>query len=918
VARSRLIAHLDAGTRRKLTLIAAPAGSGKTTLLSAWLYGSGGSDPAAGERVPPCALPHVAWVSLDAADNDPARFWSHVLTALDQLHAGVGAGAMALLQPPHPAPIEAVLTTLLNALAATREQIFLILDDYHLIEAEPIHAALVFLIDQMPPHMHLVIAGRSDPPFPLARLRVRGDLTELRTADLRFTSAEIATFLNQSMGLNLLAEELATLEARTEGWIAALQLAALSMQGQSGGTRSIENFTGEHRYIVDYLAGEVLAAQPVYIQAFLLHTAILDRLCASLCDAVLGDWQLMSDGSGVAHVPLACVMPYPAQAVLEQLERANLFLVPLDAERRWYRYHHLFTDFLQNRLNQQCPDCWPQLHRRASAWYEQHGFMPEAIQHALAAQDFDRAIDLIELVALPMLMHSEAITLSRWLKALPEVQVRSNPRVCILHAWALAAIGQLDAVESWLQNAEDRHTPACPLPDELLSEIIAVRATIAGLRRDIPRTIELAHQALAQLPPEKLYVRSVITLLLGISYRLSGDVVGASRILTEAMTLSQAAGNIFITLFVLRQLGEQQAIQGQLRFAAGVYQQALDLATARQIQALPVVGTAYVGMGELLYEWNDLDGATCQLMQGIEHGQRGGMPEILLSGYMTLAQVKQARGDAPGAMQMCQQALQIARQTNAPRIIAWMAALQARLWLAQGQVAAAVHWAQTSGLTPEDTPNYLLEIDYITLARVLIARCDMERALPFLERLLQAAETAERMRSVIEILALQAVAYQMCGNPAAALATLERALILAEPEGFVRMFIDLGEPIERLLHQWAETRSQEAVDVPHSVTSYVSRLIKACSPGQSGTAVTRKEPRPEQNPGQVPEPPTLLSQREHEVLYLIASGKSNQEIARELVVAMSTVKKHINNIYTKLEVHSRTQALARARALHLL
>jgi len=524
VARSRLIAQLDVGTRRKLTLIAAPAGSGKTTLLSAWLYGSGGCDPAVGERAAPCALPHVAWVSLDAADNDPARFWSHVLTALDQLHAGVGAGAMALLQPPHPAPIEAVLTTLLNALAATREQIFL----------------------------------------------------------------------------------------------------------------------------------------------------------------------------------------------------------------------------------------------------------------------------------------------------------------------------------------------------------------------------------------------------------LSGDVVGAGRILTEAMTLSQAAGNIFITLFVLRQLGEQQAIQGQLRFAAGVYQQALDLADARQILTLPVVGTAYVGMGELLYEWNDLDGATRRLMQGIEHGQRGGMPEILLSGYMNLAQVKQARVDAPGATQMCRQALQIARQTNAPRIIAWMAALQARLWLAQGQIAAAVHWAQTSGFTPEDTPNYLLEIDYITLARVLIAQGDTARALSFLERLLQAAETAERMRSVIEILTLQAVAHQMCGNPAVAWATLERALILAEPEGFVRMFIDLGEPIERLLRQWAETRNQEAADLPHPIAPYIYRLITVFAQVENATAATRKEPRSEQNPGRLPGFRTALSRCEREVLHLIASGKSNQEIARELVVAMSTVKKHINNIYMKLEVHSRTQALARARALHLL
>jgi LuxR family maltose regulon positive regulatory protein len=701
------------------------------------------------------------------------------------------------------------------------------------------------------------------------------------------------------------------------------------MQGRPGVTRSIENFTGGHRYIVDYLAGEVLSAQSVHIQIFLLHTAILDRLCGPLCDAVLADWQLMPLEVDVAPYSPDSSTPHPAQAVLEQLERANLFIVPLDVERRWYRYHHLFTDFLQNRLDQACPGCRPYLHHRASVWYEQHGFMPEAIQHALAAQDFDRAIDLIEPVALPMLMRSEVATLLTWLTALPESQVRSNPRVCILHAWALAATGQLDAVESWLQDMEQQYTPDAPLPSELLGEIIAVRASVAGLQRDIPRTIELAHQALAWLPAEKLYVRSVITLLLGTSYRLSGDIVGASQIFSEAMTLSQAAGNIFITLFALRQLGQQQAIQGQLRYAASVYQQALDLVAERQIQTLPVVGMAYVGMGELLYEWNELDEATRQLMQGIEHGQRGGMSEILLSGYMTLAQVKQAQGDPHGAMQMSQRAIYVARQTNAPRIIAWITALHTRLQLAQGQVAAAIHWAQTSGLTPEETPNYLLEIDYITLARVLITQHDSARALPFLERLLQAAEAAERIRSVIEILALQAIAHQMCDNQSQALATLERALILAEPEGFVRMFVDLGEPIARLLHQWMQTRNQAIATWSHPIIPYAYRLNDAFSQVQHSIPVNNGEPRPDHNleqlhpdidPAQreVPESPALLSQREREVLYLIASGKSNQEIARELVVAMSTVKKHINNIYTKLEVHSRTQALARARVLHLL
>ena len=915
VPRPRLTQRLNQGVTRKLTLISAPAGFGKTTLLGEW-------------------IPHnerrVAWLSLEEGDNDPTRFWAYFVAALRTLHTGLGDDALSLLyaQQPQPLPIESVLTVLVNEIAAFPDEFALVLDDYHAIESQAIHNALSFLLDHLPVNAHLVIATRAEPPLPLARLRIRGELTELRATDLRFTLEETAAFLNEMMGLGLSAKDVAALEARTEGWIASLQAAGLSMQGRDPERVSdfIQAFTGSHRYILDYLAEEVLHQQPESIQTFLMETAVLDRLTGESCNAVTSQ----DDG----------------QAVLEGLEEANLFILPLDDRRRWYRYHHLFADFLRDRLDHVQGDRLPELHRRAARWYEGEGLIAEAVGHALVAGDFELAANLMERIAGNLFARGELATLLGWLNALPEVEVRARPRLGLTHVWALLFNGQLDAAESRLADVErvfaagekgstapstfgeaempvlvEREEPA--LSQEMLGEAVAVRSLVACWRGEVSRAVELSRQALKYVPEGDLFLRGLmavnIALNLADTYGSIADVEEASLALGEAARINQETGSVYAALPTLALLAELQVARGQLHQAAETLRQALHLEAERGKGPMLFTGVASISLGTVLYEWNDMDGAARYLKEGIDP-EEGKDAAALSTGYISLARVSQAQGDIDGALSMIEKADQLARRSNMVWALSQVQAAKARLWQspAGANLGAAAHWAQECGLDVGDEIGYRREGAYFTLARVLIALgreqpdgSHLRKALGLLEWLEEMTEGAGLAGSVIEILALKALALNAQGDTAQATSVLERALALAEPEGYIRLFVDEGAPMAALLSKiLAQPRvvRDEGKRKGYQAASrdYVSKLLGAFGEGARLTAPVA-QPLVES-----------LTERELEVLRLIAAGLSNQEIAQELIITVGTVKRHVHNIYGKLGVQNRIQAAARANQLNLL
>jgi LuxR family maltose regulon positive regulatory protein len=866
VARPRLIAQLTAGVAHAVTLVSAPAGWGKTTLLSTW------HADLSGRGYP------FAWVSLDA--NDPVRFWTYVLVALNTLCDGVSDTALTLLRSPQPPPVESVLTSLLNALIALPMDAVLVLDDYHVIEAQPIHHALTFLLKHLPPRLHLVIATRVDPPLLLARLRVRGALTEVRAADLRFTPEEAATFLTQAMGLPLEASQVAALEVRTEGWIAGLQSAALSAQGHPSESlgRFIDAFTGSNRYVLEYLAEEVLGQQGEAIQTFLLYTSVLDHLYAPLCDALLTMEQREAESSGQSQ---------RADVLLEYVERANLFLIPLDKEQRWYRYHHLFAEVLRSRLQHAHPELVPELHRRASAWYEQHEMSAEAVQHALAASDFEHAAHLIEQSALSLALRGQVHRVLGWLNALPDAVVRSSARLCLCHAIMLMFTNQLEAVEVCLQDAET--CVQADMPEDrarvIQGWVAGVRANLALFSGDLARCVAFARQTLDLLPETEVIMRAAAATGPAHAYLVSGDVTQASEDLVAASSAPvRASGDLFALLTSITLLARLQVMQGRLRQAAITYEQVVQVVPEQEMLRV-LVGSAgyYFGLGDLLHEWNKLDAAEHTLMQGLElvRGTLTVDAQVVTQGYMALARLQQARGDSNRAL------------------------------------ATAVRWANGSGLSVDDDLSYPREQEYLTLARVRIAqgRDDpasrfLQDALNLLDRLLQDAEAKARMGSALEILILRALALDAQGDHQGALIALERAVMLAEPEGYTRIFLDEGEPMLTLL--------SELLATGHSARGYLHTLLAAGDHREHGHAVP---PMPASaQTFQKPLQPLLdpLSERELEVLSLMADGASNAGIAEQLMLAISTVKRHVSNVFSKLSVTSRTQAVARARELELL
>jgi LuxR family maltose regulon positive regulatory protein len=881
VARPRLVARLNAGLDKKLTLITAPAGFGKTTLLSEWI---------------PLSPHQVAWLSLDEGDQDPTLFWAYFISALHGFCADLGVSALALLQSTQASPITAILTTLINDITAYSEKFCLVLEDYHLIDFQPIHEALTFLIAHQPANMHLIITTRADPPLPLARLRARDKLTELRANDLRFTAQEAAEFLTRVMGLDLSAEEVIVLERRTEGWIAGLQIAALSMQNREDISGFIRAFSGSYRHILGYLADEVLNQRPKGTLNFLLRTSILDRLCGPLCDALTGE----SDG----------------QVVLENLEHANLFITPLDNESRWYRYHHLFAEVLQARLRQSHPGMPADLHLRASEWYEAQNLFSEAVQHALSSGAVDRASRLIEQHRWALLGRGEANTLHRWLDELPLELLCNHAGLSLAYAWILSLLEQPEGIESWLLDAEQAlasQTAQETIESEnvMRGEIATLRAEIALSQSDIPRAIAFCRQALELLPFESESMRGVATYFLGHGERRSGNMVEAERAYIEASGHGIQTDNLLLALHALANLSTVQIAMGRLREATQTSQRILEITTERQRQNWPVAGLAYQGLGKVHYEWNDLDSAAHYLRQGIEYGQRGGLVGLEINARTTLAFTLQAQGDPNGADEMFSEISAINNQSHHPVYIAQAKALEAHLRLLQNRIDDAIRWAESCGLSPDDTDwPYSRNVEYLTLARVLITQSKREGINGMLGRLMQTAQADRRTGDLIEILIQQALFLYASNQKAQAFQPIERALILAEPDGYFRTFVDEGEPMRLLLMGYQSIIKKKLGDEVDGeslrLLTYSGKLLAEFSQDALGE---------KSKPETILEP---LSDRELEILHLISIGLTNQEIAHRLVIAVSTVKSHINNLYSKLGTQRRTQAIAIARDLGLL
>lgn len=871
-ARPRLIERLNEGAHRKLTLISAGAGFGKTILLGTWALQA--------DRP-------IGWVSLDEQDNDPVRFWMYVLYALHQIQPHAGSSALELLPALPIIDPETLLTALINDLVNVTDDFSVVLDDYNVIRSEAIHAQMTFLLSNLPPPMHLVIASRTMPPFPLARLRARGELVELRADDLRFTPEEANHFLKNSMKLALSSQDSHTLIQLCEGWIAGLQMSALLAQERGAVGGIIRSPDDVSRYVLDYLAEEVLEQQPRPIQDFLLKTSVLDRMSAALCEVITGTPR--------------------AQETLLELEKANLFIVPLDEGHNWYRYHVLFAEFLRNRLQQVYPDEVQGLHLRASRWYEQHDDKPEAIRHAILASDYERVARLVEQVAAQMFILGKTTIVRGWLGELPDSVVDSRVALDIVYTWTYILEGQLEIAAIHLKQIEKRLTDQIreatthsrTVYRNLLGEVHVLRALSARLQEDIPTAVAASQDALKLLGNTNSLLAMLVTINLGQSYWLTGDVASASRTFTEALAIDLTARNLHMTWIAVHNLARLAAARGHLRHAMDMYRQARDMLD--EFDGLPSgAGILYAGMGELLYEWNDLDNARQYLAQDFDITSPIAYPDNLLSHCYYHAMTLQASGDFQGAFEVLQPAVRRAQQIRSDRMRAQIEGIRARLWLLQGDIRAALEWVNINGIHPNDEPRYDREADYLTLAMIMLEQDKPEPVIPMLHGFIRLAESQGRMARVVSMVVLLSAAYYIQGDTEQARVMMRRALILAEPEGYIRTFVDGGLMIARIL--------QTLEAGPH-LQQYVNRLLAAFQ--TSGAA-------PLSRTASTPATSELLSDREREVLALIARGMSNKAIADELVLSVGTVKSHTKSIFRKLDVHSRTQAIRRGYDLGLL
>jgi LuxR family maltose regulon positive regulatory protein len=932
VVRQHLVERLDGALQRKLTLLLAPAGYGKTTLLASWLrqlelsieneeLGNG-----AQTQHSQCSILNssvkVAWLSLDVDNNDPVCFWRYVAAALDRalgsVDASIASTALVALHAPEPPPITSILTNVLNALSAQPAEFILVLDDYHTIVDPAIHQALGFLIERLPRQVHLVIATRSSPPLPLGRLRVCGELAELQADDLRFRAEETALFLLQMHGLPLSPENVDALQERTEGWIAGLQIAALAMRGHSDLAGFINGFKGNHRFVAEYLTSEVLDRLPPCLQRFIEQTAVLNPICASLCDAVLrietceraNVHTLNSDSSQSSQF----------RTILAELEHSNLFMVPLDSEHAWYRYHQLFREVAHDRLRTRMSSTdLAELHLRASIWYEQHDMIPEAIQHAIGARDWERATILIERNGLAQIQNGSAPLVRGWLEALPASLLSTRPTLCLYHATQLIREGQLAAAEAALRDTE-RSVSASTSEDQALSILARValaRAAIARATGDLAHCIALSQRVMPLMLQFTTDIQAEATLNLARAYQLNGDAGPAAEQLAEqAIASMRTSGSMAGLLASIVNLARLHMVQGRLDLALTNYTQVPQLVGW---QGLGESLGYYAGLADLLCEHNSLEGAAELLDRGLPLSQAGSLLDAnaIAHYYLAQARLQQAIGSRSGALAALDTLAHLARQQRfVPLIAERCAALRARLHLMQGDLRSAARWADTSNLHVGDAVPFPREELYLTLARVRVAQSrgetpsrPLQTVLNLLDQLLVAAEAGCRVGSVIDILIIRALALQVQDNRTGALVALARALVLAAPEGYVRSFVDEGAPMLELLRE-AYARGI-ALD-------YVERLLAAFGIVRMENAELRNAVPQTSQLSMLNAQFEVLTARELEVLQLIAEGASNAEIARRLTLSLGTIKRYANNIFSKLNVQSRTQAVAQARKLRLV
>jgi LuxR family maltose regulon positive regulatory protein len=846
VPRLRLLARLDAGLETPLTVVTAPAGFGKTAMLAAWQA-----------ELRARGMP-VGWLTLEDGDNDPIRFWSYILAALARLAPGIREALQPLLSASPPVPPESLVTALMTYLADARG--VLILDDFHAIQRDEIKHVIAFLVDHMAADVHLVLASRSEPSLPLARWRVRGDLTELGARDLRFSHDEVRAFLAQAEP-ELTPAQADILEARTEGWIAGLHLAVLALRQRDDPSKFISAFAGYHRYIVEYLTQEVLERQPEDIREFLLRTSVLERLTSAVCDE-------LTDRTDSA-------------LLLERLAAENVFVSSLDEQQQWYRYHQLFVEALRDRLRRTHPDLPHVLHARASEWFARNEMPAEAIRHALAAGDADRAARLVEDVADAVWTRSQAVTLLAWLADLPPHVRQSRPRLAAYRAWGLFFTGQLEQIEAALRMAEQGIGASDSSDPETIGIVSAVRACVASMRGEASRCVEHATHALEQLPESNVIWRGVVGLSLGTAYLSTGEVEAARPVFEEATRASRAAGNRSGALWGASNLALLEVAQGRLHEAAASYRGALE----DEDPGLPMSGLPLVGLGEVLYAWDELEAALTHSKEGIDRAERGKYVEIIAAGHTSLARVHLARGDLAAAQASIDTADDLVRSHNVTaRIASQLAAVQVQLWLASGHIARAERW-----LLERHAPlDYRTEDEHLAQARVLVRLGEPHPALDIVARVQLAAEVQRRFGSRLATLVLQAVALSVAESGERARDVLRQALAVGEPSNHIRVFADEGEPIRRLLLQMREKGP------------YVSSILAAIRPTGAGAAHE------------------LLSERELEVLGLMSQGLGNAQIATELVVSIGTVKTHVNHIFDKLDVHTRTAAVTEAQRRGLL
>ena len=884
--RSRLVNALGEAATRELTLVCTPAGFGKTTLLADWAQRT--------------ASP-VAWLSLDPLDNDPSRFWRHVLAAIDRAGTPMSERTLSTLDPRAAGSSEGIAAAVINELAALTEDRVLILDDYHVVESASIHDGLSFLLDHLPPRIHIVIASRSDPALPLPRLRARGQLSELRVADLRFTAQESAALLREVWGLDLSEEAMASLASRTEGWVVGLQLAALSLRDRPDPGAFVDAFTGTHRYVLDYLSEEVLERQPEEVRTFLLKTSILERLCGPLCDAVTAG----SDG----------------QDMLEDLERRNLFLIPLDEERRWYRYNDLFADLLRARVQRTHPGEIAELHQRAATWCERQGLIDEAIRHTLKSEDRDWAARLVDEHLGQTLRRGEGAILDRWLSMLPEDVVRFRPRLCLARGWMQLHIGHLDSAERLVKHAEQafEHGEASgevELPSvggmvaDVPAAIALLRADLAAARGDTEGSARSARSALANLAQEERGPRFLARLQLACADWMAGGLEKAEPALARLLAEARETPDPYPLISSCYALGQVQAGRGKLTAALRTNRAGLRYATRGGRFSPFHAGEAHIGIAQVLYQRDRLEDALEHATAGIElcrHTVQFVLPAV---GLVTLGWIRNAMGEADAAREALEEACRI--RPGHGFVALWNPAQadRARLLLAQERVQEAEGWVEERALDEADELTYSRERDYLVLVRLLLARAEPARALHLLERLADLARSQHRTESLLWIGALRSIAMQAAGDHHGALNTLAEALSMARPEGYIRVFADEGPPMAALVRSLltAQRRGQ----VP--ALSRTDQDLLARVAGAFRSPVGR-EAKDKGVPARLIEP---LTDREVEVLRLVASGKRNRDIAQELVVTLDTVKKHVSHIFDKLGATSRTEATARARDLGLI